>query len=142
MKPRSLRGLACGPMGFGVCLCAVVGNDRTGEASQVSKSLAASLRDGCVLEFSSLADIVNCTPAGSLDLLVLTAGQSPAETGELLRWARCNWPGCRTIVLCQDSDLELERVVRSNGGLFFVRSVSPEQWHALLQNVDRTRLGV
>jgi len=142
VKSRSLRGLAYGPVGFGVCLCAVVGNARMGEASQISKSLAASLRDGCVLEFSSLTDIVNCMPAGSLDLLVLTADQSPAETGELLRWARRNWPGCRVIVVCQDSDLELERVVRSNGGLFFVRPVSLEQWHALLQNVEHTQLGV
>jgi hypothetical protein len=104
--------------------------------------LAESLQDGRVLEFESFANLISCVPAGELDLLVLAAQHNAAETGEMLRWAYRNWPGCRALVICQESDIELERVVRQNGGLFFISPVSPSQWHAVLQNVLHMRLGV
>ncbi len=134
MEPRSLNGSA--PVPAETALRTVVVGVEANEVEMLSTCLA-ELRAGRVLEFRKITDMLSSPPADEMDLLVLT-GKIPQLTMEnLLRWTRKNWPSCQAAVLCDESNYRLERMIRINGVLFFVRPVLLEQWKAMLQGAKQ-----
>lgn len=139
MRPRSLNKSAFVPTDKGLCAVIVGGN--TGEAEQISNCLA-KLRAGRILVFRHAIDLIHSVPAGRLDLFVLAEAYSPKSTNELLRWINRNWSRCQIAVVGEHGNIELEQVVRANGGWFFIRPVMPEQWNAVLKGMVQIRFRV
>ena len=139
VRPRSLKKSALMLTDEGL-RAIIVGSD-TGEAEQISNCLA-NLNAGRILVFCHAANLIRSVPKGRLDLFVLAREYSPSSTNELLRWINRNWPRCQIAAIYNHSDTELEQIVRTNGGWFFIRPVFPEQWIAVLKGAGQIRFRV
>ena len=114
-------------------LCIVVVCTDANEAEQVGR-LLSEVNTGCLVTYRRAEDLMFNAPSGRVALVILAAGDHPANLSRTLKWLRHRWPRCPITVIGDRGSGQYEMAARQGGAYYLTRPVAAAQWAAILSH--------